>query len=92
MVHHRKPIVAANWKMHNSPSETEEFMRAFLRLVPLGVQAKPNRIATQYTPLTHQVEPAFALAYQHVVRGDQRLRYRQGTTFRPQARAGGLRR
>lgn len=34
MVHHRKPIVAANWKMHNSPSETEEFMRAFLRLVP----------------------------------------------------------
>ncbi len=34
MIHHRKPIVAANWKMHNSPQETEEFLRAFVRLVP----------------------------------------------------------
>ncbi len=31
---HRKPIIAANWKMHNSPQETDDFMRAFLRLVP----------------------------------------------------------
>jgi len=34
MTHHRKPIIAANWKMHNSPQETETFMRTFLRLVP----------------------------------------------------------
>jgi triosephosphate isomerase len=33
MIHHRKPIVAGNWKMHNSPRETEEFMRSFVRLV-----------------------------------------------------------
>lgn len=30
----RKPIVAANWKMNNPPSETEKFLRAFLRLMP----------------------------------------------------------
>ena len=34
MTHHRKPVIAANWKMHNTPQETDEFMRAFLRLVP----------------------------------------------------------
>jgi triosephosphate isomerase (TIM) len=34
MVFLRKPIVAGNWKMHNSPRETEEFMRSFLRQVP----------------------------------------------------------
>ena len=34
MIHHRKPIVAANWKMHNTPQETEDFLRSFLRLVP----------------------------------------------------------
>lgn len=30
----RKPIIAANWKMHMTPQETEEFLRAFMRLVP----------------------------------------------------------
>src|SRR3954453_22537084 len=30
---HRKPIVAANWKMNNPPSETEKFLRSFLRLM-----------------------------------------------------------
>ena len=30
----RKPIVAANWKMNNPPSETENFLRSFLRLMP----------------------------------------------------------
>lgn len=30
----RKPIVAANWKMNNPPSETEKFLRSFLRLIP----------------------------------------------------------
>ena len=30
----RKPIIAANWKMHMTPQESEEFLRAFLRLVP----------------------------------------------------------
>lgn len=29
----RKPIVAANWKMNNPPSETEKFLRSFLRLI-----------------------------------------------------------
>jgi triosephosphate isomerase len=40
MIHLRKPIVAGNWKMHNSPRETEEFMRSFLRLIPdkAGIQ------------------------------------------------------
>jgi triosephosphate isomerase len=31
---HRKPIVAANWKMNNPPTETDKFLRAFLRLLP----------------------------------------------------------
>jgi triosephosphate isomerase (TIM) len=30
----RKPIIAANWKMHMTPQETEEFLRTFTRLVP----------------------------------------------------------
>ncbi len=30
----RKPIVAANWKMNNPPSEAERFLRSFLRVVP----------------------------------------------------------
>ncbi|HEY2572861.1 MAG TPA: triose-phosphate isomerase [Verrucomicrobiaceae bacterium] len=30
----RKPVVAANWKMNNPPSETEKFLRSFLRLMP----------------------------------------------------------
>ena len=30
----RKPIIAANWKMHMTPQETEDFLRAFTRLVP----------------------------------------------------------
>ena len=34
----RKPVVAANWKMNNPPSETEKFLRSFLRLMP----DKPN--------------------------------------------------
>lgn len=29
----RKPIVAANWKMNNPPSETDKFLRSFLRLM-----------------------------------------------------------
>jgi triosephosphate isomerase len=31
---YRKPIIAANWKMHMTPQETEDFLRAFMRLVP----------------------------------------------------------
>jgi triosephosphate isomerase len=36
----RKPIIAANWKMNNPPSETEKFLRSFLRVLPekTGVQ------------------------------------------------------
>ena len=34
MIHYRKPIIAANWKMHMTPHETEEFLRSFMRLVP----------------------------------------------------------
>ena len=30
----RKPIIAANWKMHMTPQETDDFLRAFARLVP----------------------------------------------------------
>jgi triosephosphate isomerase len=30
----RKPIIAANWKMHMTPQESEEFLRSFVRLVP----------------------------------------------------------
>jgi triosephosphate isomerase len=30
----RKPIIAANWKMHMTPQETEEFLRSFTRLIP----------------------------------------------------------
>lgn len=29
----RKPIIAANWKMHMTPQETEEFLRSFARLL-----------------------------------------------------------
>jgi triosephosphate isomerase len=34
MNHPRKPIIAANWKMHMTPQETDDFLRAFARLVP----------------------------------------------------------
>ncbi|MCW0220104.1 MAG: triose-phosphate isomerase [Prosthecobacter sp.] len=34
MTHIRKPILAANWKMHMTPQETDDFLRAFSRLVP----------------------------------------------------------
>ncbi len=34
MAHTRKPIIAANWKMHMTPQETEEFLREFIRLLP----------------------------------------------------------
>ncbi|HRJ09906.1 MAG TPA: triose-phosphate isomerase [Prosthecobacter sp.] len=30
----RKPIIAANWKMHMTPQETDDFLRSFSRLVP----------------------------------------------------------
>jgi triosephosphate isomerase len=29
----RKPIVAANWKMHKTPSETQDFIRSFLPIL-----------------------------------------------------------
>ncbi len=32
----RKPIIAANWKMHKTPSETEDFLRDFLVLAQSG--------------------------------------------------------
>jgi triosephosphate isomerase (TIM) len=55
MLHIRKPIVAGNWKMHNSPRETEEFMRSFLRLVPdkcpIQVVLAPPFISL---PIAHQ--------------------------------------
>ena len=34
LTHFRKPIIAANWKMHMTPQETDDFLRAFARLVP----------------------------------------------------------
>ncbi len=34
ITHFRKPIIAANWKMHMTPQETDDFLRAFARLVP----------------------------------------------------------
>jgi triosephosphate isomerase len=34
MIYVRKPIVAANWKMHMTPQESDDFIRAFSRLVP----------------------------------------------------------
>jgi triosephosphate isomerase len=32
----RNPIVAANWKMHKTPSETEDFLRGFVVLAKAG--------------------------------------------------------
>lgn len=34
IAHFRKPIIAANWKMHMTPQESDDFLRAFARLVP----------------------------------------------------------
>ena len=34
MLNARKPIIAANWKMHMTPQESEEFLRGFVRLIP----------------------------------------------------------
>ncbi len=34
LAHFRKPIIAANWKMHMTPQETDDFLRSFARLVP----------------------------------------------------------
>jgi triosephosphate isomerase len=32
--HYRKPIIAANWKMHMTEQETDDFLRSFIRLLP----------------------------------------------------------
>lgn len=34
IAHFRKPIIAANWKMHMTPQESDDFLRSFARLVP----------------------------------------------------------
>jgi triosephosphate isomerase len=34
IAHFRKPIIAANWKMHMTPQESDDFIRSFARLVP----------------------------------------------------------
>ncbi len=34
IAHIRKPIITANWKMHMTPQETDDFLRGFSRLVP----------------------------------------------------------
>jgi triosephosphate isomerase len=34
LAHFRKPIIAANWKMHMTPQESDDFIRSFARLVP----------------------------------------------------------
>ena len=33
---YRKTIIAGNWKMNKTPSETKEFMTAFKSILPKG--------------------------------------------------------
>lgn len=47
----RKPIIAANWKMHKTPSETEDFLRDFLVLAQSGNDNVDIVIAPPYISL-----------------------------------------
>lgn len=64
-MHHRKPIIAANWKMHMTPQETEEFLRPFSRLVP---EKCPIQIvvAPPYVSLTKAADVLQAARENHV--------------------------
>ena len=42
---YRKTVIAGNWKMNKTPSETKEFMTAFKSMMPQGplVRCRPVR-------------------------------------------------
>lgn len=52
----RKPLVAGNWKMYKTPTETEEFIKAFLPLIQNQERAE-IAICPPYTSLyiAHQI-------------------------------------
>lgn len=58
MPHIRKPIIAANWKMHMTPQETDDFIRAFSRLVPekcpIQIVIAPPFVSLERAALTLQ--------------------------------------
>jgi triosephosphate isomerase len=71
-VHVRKPIIAANWKMHMTPQETDDFLRAFARLVPdkcpVQIVVAPPfvSLAKAYDTLTNAREQNVELAAQNM--------------------------
>jgi triosephosphate isomerase len=58
----RKPIIAANWKMHMVPRETEDFLRHFLRLV-----AQKNSVDIVIVPPFTSLPAAAAVLNHHAV-------------------------
>ncbi|MCA1962378.1 MAG: triose-phosphate isomerase [Prosthecobacter sp.] len=72
MTHPRKPIVAANWKMHMTPQESDDFLRAFARLVPdkcpIQIVVAPPFVSLERAnnALVHAREQSVELAAQNM--------------------------
>lgn len=72
LAHYRKPIIAANWKMHLPPQETDDFIRAFARLVPdkvpVQIVVAPPFVSLERASnaLQHAREPSVELAAQNM--------------------------
>ena len=68
----RQPIIAANWKMHMTPQDSDDFLRAFARLVPDKVPVQiviaPPAVSLEraHNVLTAAREPSVALAAQNM--------------------------
>ncbi len=68
----RKPIIAANWKMHMTPQESDDFIRSFARLVPDKVPVQiviaPPAVSLEraHNALTAAREPSVELAAQNM--------------------------
>ncbi|MES2596135.1 MAG: triose-phosphate isomerase [Verrucomicrobiota bacterium] len=72
MIHLRKPIVAANWKMHMTPQESDDFLRSFARLVPdkcpIQIVVAPPAVSLERAnnALVHAREQSVELAAQNM--------------------------
>jgi triosephosphate isomerase (TIM) len=68
----RTPIIAANWKMHMTPQETEDFLRPFARLVPEKCPVEIV-VAPPFVSLTKAVEVLKAAREERVLVSAQNM-------------------
>ena len=72
IAHFRKPIIAANWKMHMTPQESDDFLRSFARLVPdkcpIQIVVAPPFVSLERSmnALQHAREQSVELAAQNM--------------------------